>query len=345
MKNAFESDKDENKEKIEYLETQLQIVLKKLSNANQLCIAQEKAAKEAKDQERRVYKDCQTYKYKLSKTQEKLDTLERRIQMKQLKKSCHEMEKDISMKQSRCKEIEFDDTIHQPIKTDTRIELALLKKSLQKSENIHESQWKLYETLVERQSLDSKLKRAAIAGDVSQIQALMNLDVSVNSPDETGLSPFKYACGQGHVDAVRVMMSVADVNNKDGRWTALHIALEHSQPEIVTILIKNNANVEEPDETCEVPLHIACRKGSFECISTLVHEGKVSVNTQNKLGDTALHYCARTNQYEIASFLLENGADLKIKNADGLTPFIIAKTKRKYEVMKVLNSIQIISKE
>ncbi len=326
-----------NEKRIECLETQLQIALKKLSNAKELCNAQEKAAREAKVQEAKAHDQCQLYKYKLNKAQEKLDVLERRLKMKHLTKSCHQMEKKIYEKQRRRDEIEFNDDIHLPIKTDMRIELKALKKSLDKSETTYESQRKLLETLVEREKLDLEMKNAAIKGDASKIKELIGLGAGVNSADETGWSPFKYACGQGHVDATLAMIPVADVNNKDGRWAPLHVALEHSKPDIVSILIKNKAHVDEPDETGETPLHIACRKDSLVCVSRLFHQGGANVNAKNKLGDTCLHYCARTNQCEIASFLLENGADLKIKNSDGLDPFTIAKTKRKYEVMNILN--------
>lgn len=329
---------NEYKTKIQHLEAEVQIALKKLSNAKALCAAQEKAAREAKAKEVHEHNQCQTYKYKFKKAQEKLDVLERRLKIKHLQRSCDEIEKVISEKHSRCAEIEFDDQVHLPIHTDKRIELTLLKKSLDVSESIYGSRRKLLETLVERQNLDAEMKRAAIEGNVCKIKELIDLEVSVNSCDETGLSPFKYACGQGHVDAVREMIPVADINNKDGRWSPLHIALENCQYGTVSILIGNNADVDDPDETGEFPLHIACRKSSLECVASLVLDGGAYINVQNKLGDTCLHYCAKANLYEIASFLLENGADSRIKNADGLIPFTIAKTKRKYDVVKVFNS-------
>ena len=324
-------------EEQQYLEEQLKITLKKLANARELCAAQEKAVRDAKTRERKAYNQCQTFKYKYEKTKEKLDVMERHLKMKRLRESCHKTENIISAKQSRCHEIEFDDMIHLPIKTDKRIELMVLKKSLNRSEKIHESQKQLLYMLEKRQNLDFEMKSAAIEGNVTRIKELVALGVSVNFPDETGMSPFKYACGQGHINAVREMVPVADVHNKDGYWPPLHVALEKSQPQIVEILIQNNANVDDPDETGEAPLHIACRKNSLECVSTLIREGGASINVQNNLGDTCLHYCARTNQYEIASFLLENGANLNLKNVDRLTPLIVAKTKRNYEVLKVFN--------
>ncbi len=66
------------------------------------------------------------------------------------------------------------------------------------------------------------------------------------------------------------------------------------------------------------------------------------MNAQNKMGDTyhvPLHYCAKENAYEIASFLLEYGASLTVKNADRLTSIVVAKSRRNYEVTKVFDMI------
>ena len=48
------------------------------------------------------------------------------------------------------------------------------------------------------------------------------------------------------------------------------------------------------------------------------------VNKKNKNGDTPLHLAFKIGNYEIIRLLLENGANLKIKNKKGFTPFDIA---------------------
>ena len=334
-----EDNMNDDDKKIWKLENELKIALKKLSNAHALCVAQEQLIRASKAQEIKSFNQSQHYKFQLSKAQEKLDSVERQDQIKRLRKSCHDMVKELDVKRNRCKEIEYDDDLHLPIKTDTRKELKFLKKSLENSEKKHDDQQKLLDSLIERDRLDSEMKRAAIDGDALKIQYLINKGVSVNNPDETGVSSFKYACGQGHTDAVNVMMSVADVNNCDGRWTPLHIALEYCKPEIASILIKANADVFTRQENGEYPIHIACRKGCLECVSILVLLGRANVDAQNKIGETPLHYCAKANAYEIASFLLENDAKLTIKNADGFTPIVVAKTNRNYEIAKIFDML------
>ena len=337
----IQNDDNSNALKIQHLESQLQITLKKLANANELCAAQEKAARDAKASERKAYNQCEAYKYKYKKSQERLDSLERHLKIKRLKQSCDEIERVISRKKRRCKEIELDDNIDFPINADKRIEFTLLKKSLDKSERTFQSQYNLLLLLVERQNLDNEMKQAAIEGNVSRIKELVDIGVSVNYADETGISPFKYACGQGHVYAVQAMIPVADINNMEGRWSALHMALENQKCEVVSMLIQNNANVEEPDETGETPLHIACRKGSLECITALIMSRDIDINAQNRLGETCLHYCARANQCDLASLFMENGSDLMIKNSDGFTPIIVAKAMRNEEVLKVLKFLHL----
>ena len=337
--NHLKEEEFESSDKLSQSERKLHIALKKLSNAHELCAAQEKAIREAKAHQIKSYNQCQKYKFQVRRAQEKLEAVERQEQIKRLRKSCHDMVKVLDVKRNRCKEIEYDDDLSLPIKTDTRMELNFLRKSLEQSKRKYDDQQRLLDTLIERNSLDNEMKRAALEGDATKIRHLMDKGVSVNTPDETGISPFQYACGQGHIDAVNAMMPVADINNEDGRWTPLHIALEYCQSEITAILIKENANVFLTEENGEYPLHIACRKSCIKCVSILVSKGEASVDVQNKMGDTPLHYCAKANTFEIASFLLENGADLTVKNVDGLTPIVVAKTNRNNEVSKVFEML------
>ena len=51
---------------------------------------------------------------------------------------------------------------------------------------------------------------------------------------------------------------------------------------------------------------------------------KDDINKQNKNGDTPLHLAFKIGNYDIIRLLLENGANIKIKNKKGITPFDIA---------------------
>jgi len=57
------------------------------------------------------------------------------------------------------------------------------------------------------------IRKAAVNGNVEWVKNLLSQGVDVNSADEIGFSAFKYACGHGNIDVVRVMIPVADVND------------------------------------------------------------------------------------------------------------------------------------
>ena len=68
-------------------------------------------------------------------------------------------------------------------------------------------------------------------------------------------------------------------------------------------------------------LHSASSSGNMELVSLLIREG-ADVNAQDEDGESPLHGAmARSDNYDVARMLIENGADLSSKAVDGKTPF------------------------
>lgn len=61
-----------------------------------------------------------------------------------------------------------------------------------------------------------------------------------------------------------------------------------------------------------------CFKGYYDLAKLLVENG-ANVNVKNSMGGTALIYAATFNKLEIAQLLLENGADKSVKDNRGGT--------------------------
>lgn len=134
----------------------------------------------------------------------------------------------------------------------------------------------------------------------------------------------------------------ADVNIGSPLMKAL--TTEHGSDEIAELLIKNGANVNYIDSNGRSPLIQACCKfdgDRYKLVKLLIEHG-ANLNYQDKNGNTALMMIHNSGwdliiidkifnndaTYEVLStekimnFLLENGADINIRNKMGMTPLM-----------------------
>ena len=72
-------------------------------------------------------------------------------------------------------------------------------------------------------------------------------------------------------------------------------------------------------------LHAAARNGNAELVQDILEgrngQAKVSINSQNSTGQTAMHLAAKWSRLNVIKLLIEAGADMEIKDRRGRTPF------------------------
>ncbi len=69
-------------------------------------------------------------------------------------------------------------------------------------------------------------------------------------------------------------------------------------------------------------IFIALLRAAFagvECLSEFIQRHPDAVRWRNEIGETALHYLAIENQFDLVDLLLENGSDPKVGNKSGRT--------------------------
>jgi FOG: Ankyrin repeat len=82
-------------------------------------------------------------------------------------------------------------------------------------------------------------------------------------------------------------------------------------------------------------LHYAALGKSGACIKYLLkHE--LPINIQDAKGTTPLHIAIIEQDFDIAKVLLENGAQVLLKNEMGLTPYDIAESLRARNLQNLL---------
>lgn len=159
--------------------------------------------------------------------------------------------------------------------------------------------------------------------------------VFINSLTIQKYSPFLLAAWFGHLDIVEYLFeNGADINLVDAyECTALHRACQSCNNDIVEFLLDNGANPNLPNKDGP-PLHIACTVGDFETLKQLVaHDADIHAMFKGK---SVLHLAVINFRIDIMTYLLDNGADLNQKDAQGNTCLHLAAWLTLEKVVKIL---------
>ncbi|XP_058047041.1 85/88 kDa calcium-independent phospholipase A2 isoform X3 [Ahaetulla prasina] len=114
--------------------------------------------------------------------------------------------------------------------------------------------------------------------------------------------------------------------------TPLHWA---RNAEMTRMLIEYGCEVNALSASGESALHIAVRRGRFDCTMVLLTHGAMP-NTKEKNGNTPLHLAMQQDHIEMIKALIVFGADVDIPNDLGETPGLVAARTSKGANRKVL---------
>lgn len=205
--------------------------------------------------------------------------------------------------------------------------------------------------------MEPALARAARYGDLNLVNELLARNANVHELHNGGFSALRCAVIYGHTNVVkRLLDSHADVHEKhedngsllcdavlhdcmdvakllldvglnacetdDRNGTPLHLAAAVSSCEMIRLLVKNNADVNQPNGSGNYPLSSAICSFHFDIrrISTLL-ELKADLNADVN-GYTPMHTAVQYGTPECITLLLDSRADVFSKHAERMgTPF------------------------
>jgi len=120
------------------------------------------------------------------------------------------------------------------------------------------------------------IPRAAQANDVGKVRSLLSDGVSPNQTQENGGTAGMHIAAQtGNLQIMAVLYKAgADINQRDNLGnTPLEYAAEHAHTEAVKLLLDLKANVEVENKNGMTPLMFAAKAGDIDSVNLLLARG------------------------------------------------------------------------
>ena len=157
----------------------------------------------------------------------------------------------------------------------------------------------------ERADTQRTLLHSAAMGDVSNLNRALQCDARIDELDECGFNAFHRASSGGHKPAV-------------------------------ALLLESKADVNCPDANGCTALHHTCTVGSVQVVTLLLQAPQLLLDAADGSGGTALMACALNGRDEIASLLLQRGAQVNAVDHSGASALMRASSKGHTKVAELL---------
>lgn len=166
-----------------------------------------------------------------------------------------------------------------------------------------------------------------LAAELDRGRQVLNLllkGVDPNGLDDRGRSPLQMALREGSMQALEQLLKDPrlDVNtpNANGE-TPLMLAAIKGQLTAVQLLVKRGARINKEGWS---PLHYAC-SGPDEGVSAWLLAQGAELDARSPNGSTPLMMAARYGALDLPAVLLKAGADVNLRNAQGLSALDFAR--------------------
>ncbi|KAJ7325307.1 hypothetical protein JRQ81_018327 [Phrynocephalus forsythii] len=170
-------------------------------------------------------------------------------------------------------------------------------------------------------------------------KTLVEHGADVNMKNSSGKDSLMIACFAGHLDIAQYLRSQgASWKSRDlGGCTAMHWAVDGGHCDVIEWMIQDGCEVDAKDAGLEwTPLMRLCALTGKIDVATLIIDAGADVNIRDKDGKTPLMVAALNNQEELVALLLERGADPDVKNEFGKGALEMARGLNRQSVASVI---------
>ncbi|XP_052832687.1 probable cyclin-dependent serine/threonine-protein kinase DDB_G0292550 isoform X2 [Octopus bimaculoides] len=193
--------------------------------------------------------------------------------------------------------------------------------------------------------LRSPIHWAVATPSTDCLKLLLPHDVNVSSRDKDGLSPSMWACRLDHIDHFELLCKAnqwqndEEVETDDSGRTWLHWAVRRTEPLecLQTLLTKDSAALR--DKEGKTVILVAAELGSYPACKLIVElAGQSVVHDQDNCKRTALHLATLGGHGNVLNFLLENGANIEVRDQFQATAWDYASNKQLHYCQLIIKS-------
>ena len=180
--------------------------------------------------------------------------------------------------------------------------------------------------------------KAAKFDNVSEVKSLLRKGVNPNAVDPNGNPMLILAIKDSSNNVIDLLLMNpkidVDLSNKNGETPLMIASIDGNLPLVKTLVLQNKALL---DHISWTPLHYACAKGHLEVAQFLIANG-ATVDSMSLGNTTPLMMAVQSGNEQLVKLLLDKGADLQVRNTQGLTAIDIADIYDKPWISKGLRS-------